>query len=134
MLSPFSRLWQWFNIFEKSTFNISAAKILFFKVKYRGLSIDFHWLIFSHCELKYQKLLWRHIMYCMHCWCLKETCSKTKENVINRKFNEGISFTSHSWKYKKNSCRTREIKSIFNVKPLKLLYINDVVCFKKKKK
>ena len=39
-------------------------------------------MIFSQCEIN--KLFWRQFVYCMQ---LKETWSKSKENVLNRKFN-----------------------------------------------
>ena len=69
---------------------------------------------------------------------MKDTCSKTKEIVINRKFNACdieyriyisreteffhiFTCAKHDWKYKK-FCLNCEINSIFNVKPLNILY------------
>ena len=83
-------------------------------------SYIFHRLLFSQCENI--KLLWRHIIYCIQCVDLKETCSKPKENVINSKFNDfGVKYRIYftrrtgffnisssakpSWRYKK-SCLT----------------------------
>ena len=68
---------------------------------------------------------------------MKETCSKTKGNVTNRKFNvltlnvEFISLVRHDFvilslvlRIRENikNRLPREINSIFNVKPLTLLY------------
>ena len=75
--------------------------IIFLAVKYRvNISIEqnryIHRLLFSHCVKIVKKcnfLNVKMISYCDFRSCIaimykkKKTCSKTKENVINRKFN-----------------------------------------------
>ena len=79
--------------------SVKISKVLFHSVK-----------ITIYCD----------VMSCIACSLrFKETCSKSKENVINRKF---IGLTLNmDWFYSK-SCLLPEINSTFNVKSLNILH------------
>ena len=83
-------------------------------------------------QCKNIKRVWRHVLYCMQCLKFERNVFKTKENVINSKFNDfdiegGIYFTHETGFFLhiniKKSRLTRKLNSLFNVKTWNTLYL-----------
>lgn len=96
-------------------------------------------LLFSQC--KFNKRIWRHILYCIQCPRFERLVFKNQTNCNKQKIQcfLRISIISlvtwfllyifircwHIWKYQKFFL-TREIGSIFNVKPMNILYVHNL--------
>ena len=82
------------------------------------LAVKISKALFSQCENN--KQLW-HVMYCLQCQRFER--KPLKKCFWGWKWNSPVSWDRilHLWQYQK-SCLTHKINSIFNVKPLNILF------------